>query len=113
MNDIPDAAILRVYVGEADKVGSRSLYDVIVSKAMDAGLSGATVLRGAAGFGASHSLHTSKILRLSMDLPVVVEIVDSAGKIEAFLPEIAPLIPSGIATVQRVRMVRFASGPQA
>ncbi len=107
MTDIPNGAVLRIYLKESDKYGSKLLHEELVARALEAGLAGATVLRGAAGFGATATIHTTKILRLSSDLPIIVEIVDAEEKIEAFLPEIEPLIPSGAATVHRVRLVRF------
>src|SRR5205085_10274321 len=84
-----DGYLLRVFVGESDRHGHRPLYEVIVLKAREAGLAGATVLRGVMGFGRHSLIHTTKILRLSEDLPMVVEIVDSREKIEGFLPALA------------------------
>ena len=98
--------LLRIYIGETDKHDGRPLYEWIVRKAFDQGLSGATVLRGIEGFGAHSQLHTAKVLSISTDLPVVVEIVDTIEKIEAFLPVIDHAIEEGLATVERVQ-VRF------
>lgn len=101
--------LLRIFVGESDKHDGKPLYEWIVLKAREAGLAGATVLRGIEGFGAHSRLHTAKILRLSEDLPIVVEVVDAAEKIEAFLPVIDGAIGEGLATLERVQ-VRFYRG---
>jgi len=98
--------LLRIFIGESDKFEGRPLYEWIVAKAREQGLAGATVTRGLEGFGAHSRLHTAKILRLSSDLPVVVEIVDTEEKIEAFLPTIDPAIGEGLATLEKVE-VRF------
>ncbi len=106
-----DAKLLRVFVGEDDKAGGHPLYEAIVLSARQAGLAGATVLRGPLGFGQSSRLHTTKILRLSQNLPMVVEIVDAAEKIDAFLPVLDQLIGSGLVTIERVQVVRYGAGP--
>ena|ERR1041385_6630722 len=99
--------LLRIFVGESDKVGHRPLYEAIVLKAREAGLAGATVLRGVMGFGKNSILHTAKILRLSEDLPMVVEIVDSLEKVEAFLPTLDEMIADGLVTLERVRVIHY------
>lgn len=99
-------ALLRIFIGESDKHDGRPLYEWLVHRARERGLAGATVTRGLMGFGAHSRLHTAKILRLSEDLPIVVELVDEAGKIEAFLAEVEGSIGEGLATVERVN-VRF------
>lgn len=104
-----EGRLLRIFVGESDKHDGRPLYEWLVLKAREAGLAGATVLRGIEGFGAHSRLHTAKILRLSEDLPIVVEIVDLAEKIEAFLPTVDGAIGEGLATVEKVD-VRFYRG---
>jgi PII-like signaling protein len=104
-----EGRLLRIFVGESDKHDGHPLYEWLVLKAREAGLAGATVLRGIEGFGAHSRLHTAKILRLSEDLPIVVEIVDLAEKIEAFLPTVDAAIGEGLATVARVD-VRFYRG---
>jgi hypothetical protein len=104
-----EGRLLRIFLGESDKHEGRPLYEWIVLKAREAGLAGATVLRGIEGFGAHSRLHTAKILRLSEDLPIVVEIVDLAEKIEAFLPTVDVAIAEGLATVEKVD-VRFYRG---
>ena len=106
-----EALLLRVYLGHADRHGSVPLYEAIVLKAREAGLAGATVLRGPLGFGASSRLHSAKILRLSVDLPVVVEIVDGREKIEAFLPLLDALTgpDSGVlVTLEEIAVHRYS-----
>src|SRR6266705_540675 len=98
--------LLRIFVGESDRHDGTPLYEWIVRQAREHGLAGATVLRGVEGFGAHSRLHTAKILRLSEDLPIVLEIVDSREKIESFLPVIDGAIPEGMATLEKVQ-IRF------
>jgi len=105
-HDIVPATLLRIFVGEQDRHRFHSLYEEIVLKARDMHLAGATVLRGPLGFGRSHRLHTQKILRLSGDLPMVVEIVDTAEKIEGFLPILDEIMTGGIATLEQISIVR-------
>lgn len=102
-----DALRLRVFIGESDKWGGRPLYEVIVEEARKRGMAGATVLRGFLGFGAHSRIHTSKILRLSEDLPVVVEIVDTEEKLDAFLPDLDELVAEGLVTLERVRVITY------
>jgi hypothetical protein len=105
--------ILRIYIGESDRWHHQPLYEAIVLKAREAGLAGATVLRGAMGFGASSHLHTAKILRLSMDLPVLIEIVDSPERISGFLPALDEMVTEGLVTLEEVRVVKYhASVPK-
>jgi len=101
--------LLRIFVGENDRHGGVPLYEWIVREARHAGLAGATVLRGVEGFGAHSRLHTARVLRLSSDLPIVIEIVDTREKIEAFLPVIDDAIEEGLATIEKVE-VRFYRG---
>ena len=98
--------LLRIFVGEQDSHDGKPLYQWLVEEARNNGLAGATVLRGMEGYGAHSRLHTAKVLRLSIDLPVVIEIVDTEEKIEAFLPVVDNAIPEGLATVERVE-IRF------
>jgi PII-like signaling protein len=106
--------LLRIFIGESDRWHHQPLYEAIVFKAREAGLAGATVLRGAMGFGASSRLHTAKILRLSMDLPVVIEIVDAPEKIAAFLPSLDQMVTEGLVTLEDVRVLKYhATGPAA
>jgi PII-like signaling protein len=102
--------LLRIFVGESDRHGGLPLYEWIVRQARERGLAGATVLRGVEGFGAHSRLHTAKVLRLSEDLPIIVEIVDSKEKIEAFLPVIDASIPEGLATLEKVQIRLYRSG---
>ena len=102
-----DAMLLRVFIGEDDKHQGRPLYETIVLKAREARLAGATVLRGPMGFGHSSRLHTAKILRLSSDLPLVIEIVDTEEKIKAFLPALDVIMPSGLVTLERVQVLQY------
>ena len=102
-----EAVLLRIFIGESDRWEHHPLYEAIVLKAREAHLAGATVLRGPMGFGKSSRLHTAKILRLSMDLPVVIEIVDSEDKINAFLPVLDPMIGGGLVTVEKVKVIEY------
>jgi PII-like signaling protein len=102
-----DGYLLRIFVGESDKHGHHALYEAIVLKAREAGLAGATVLRGVMGFGKHSVLHTAKILRLSEDLPMVVEIVDTLEKIEHFLPVLDEMISDGLVTLEQVRVIQY------
>src|SRR6266516_6471287 len=99
-----DGHLLRIFVGESDRHDGSPLYEWIVRKAREQGLAGATVLRGVEGFGAHSRLHTAKILRLSEDLPIIVEIVDSLEKIEAFMPIVDHAVGEGLATLERVKI---------
>ena len=105
-----DAVLLRIFLGENDKYQSRPLYEAIVLAARKAQLAGATVLRGPMGFGHSSRLHTAKILRLSEDLPMVIEMVDSEEKINAFLPTLDQMMGSGLVTLEKVRVLRYGVG---
>lgn len=105
-----DAVLLRVFTGENDKHQGKPLYEAIVLAARSAHLAGATVLRGPMGFGHSSRLHTAKILRLSEDLPLVIEIVDSEEKINAFLPALDAMMGSGLVTLEKVKVLRYGDG---
>jgi PII-like signaling protein len=109
MNIPEDGYLLRVFVGESDKHGHIPLYEAVVQTARKAGLAGATVLRGLMGYGRHSVVHTSKILRLSEDLPMVVEIVDSLQKIEAFIPTLDAMIRDGLVTLEKVRVIQYRS----
>lgn len=102
-----EAKLLRVFIGEDDKHQGRVLYELIVEEARRRGLAGATVYRGVLGFGANSRLHSAKILRLSEDLPVVVEIVDSEQKIEAFLPWLDGVISEGLITLEKAQVIAY------
>ena len=102
-----EAVLLRIFIGESDRWRHQPLYEAIVLKAREMQLGGATVLRGPMGFGKSSRLHTASILRLSMDLPIVIEIVDSKEKIEAFLPVVDEMMGSGLVTMERAQVIRY------
>jgi hypothetical protein len=102
-----EAVLLRIFIGESDRWEHKPLYEAIVLKARELHLAGATVLRGAMGFGKSSRLHTAKILRLSMDLPLVIEIVDSEEKVNAFLPELDKMIRGGLVTLEKVKVIEY------
>ena len=106
--DIPqESTLLRIFIGESDRYDHKPLYEVLVLKAREMQLAGATVLRGPLGFGASSRIHTSKILRLSMDLPIVIELIDSREKIDTFLPVLDQLLEGGLATMETVRVLHY------
>jgi hypothetical protein len=102
-----EATLLRIFIGESDRWEHKPLYEAIVLKAREAHLAGATVLRGPMGFGKTSRLHTAKILRLSTDLPLVIEIVDAAEKIDAFLSTLEKMIGGGLVTLEKVRVVHY------
>jgi PII-like signaling protein len=107
-----EAVLLRIFIGESDRWEHQPLYEAIVLKARERHLAGATVLRGPMGFGKSSRLHTAKILRLSTDLPLVIEMVDCEEKINAFLPELEQMIGGGLVTLEKVQVVHYRSDPQ-
>jgi PII-like signaling protein len=103
------ALLLRIFIGEDDKFKGSPLYEAIVTRAREMHLAGATVLRGPMGFGASSRLHTTKILRLSEDLPLVIEIVDSEDKIDGFLPVLDGMMSSGLITLEKVQVLQYGT----
>lgn len=105
-----EETLLRIFIGEKDRHDGAPLYEAIVRKARELHLAGATVLRGPLGYGASSRLHTAKILRLSMDLPLVIEIVDAPEKIEAFLPVLDSMLHGGLVTLESVKALHY--GPK-
>ena len=107
-----DGVLLRIYIGEQDKWHHSPLHEAIVLKARETGLAGATVLRGPMGFGAHSRLHTAKILRLSEDLPVLIEIVDKEEKIKAFIPELDKMVVDGLMTLEKVRIIKYQGNPK-
>ncbi len=102
-----ERTLMRIFIGESDKHEGRPLYEVLVERFRSRGLAGATVLRGISGFGASSVLHTHKVLRLSVDLPLVIEVVEAEEKIQELLPELDALIGGGLITLERVRVVIY------
>ena len=102
-----DALLLRIFIGESDRYRHRPLYEAIVLKARELHMAGATVLRGPMGFGASSRIHTAKIIQLSMDLPFVVEIVDTEEKINGFLPILDEMMSGGLVTLEKARVIRY------
>ncbi len=104
--------LLRVFIGESDKWKGKPLYEAIVLKARELHLAGATVLRGPMGFGAHSRLHTAKILRLSEDLPVVIEIVDAKEKIDTLMPHIDEMVQEGLVTLEKVQVIRYRAAPE-
>jgi PII-like signaling protein len=105
-----EGQLLRIFVGESDRWEGKPLYDAIVRKARESGLAGATVLRGLEGFGAQSRIHTAKILRLSEDLPMVVEIVDKPARIQAFLPVLDKMVGEGLITLEKVHIIAYRHG---
>lgn len=105
-----EAYLLRIFIGETDKIGRKPLYQEIVKAARREGMAGATALRGFLGFGANSRIHTSKVLRLSEDLPVVVEIVDAEEKIQEFLPVLEKMIGEGLVTLEKVKVIVYRHG---
>ena len=107
-----DAVLLRIFLGESERWKHQPLYEAIVLKSRELHLAGATVLRGLLGFGKSSRLHTARLLRLSMDLPLVIEIVDTEEKIQGFLPVLDGTLESGLVTLERVRMIDYCANPK-
>jgi PII-like signaling protein len=105
-----DGYLLRVFIGEADRWQGKPLYEAIVLKARELHMAGATVLRGPMGFGANSRLHTAKILRLSEDLPMVIEIVDGKDKIDELMPHIDEMVQEGLVTLERVQVIKYRGG---
>ena len=108
-----DAVLLRIFIGESDRWEHKPLYEAIVLKARELHLAGATVLRGPMGFGKNSRLHTAKILNLSTDLPLVIEIVDSEANIDAFLPVLDKMITGGLVTMEKVKILHYRGEAEA
>ena len=102
-----EGKLLRIFIGESDKHGRKPLYQAIVEMLREEGMAGATVLRGIEGFGATSHLHTARILRLSEDLPIVIEVADTAERIEAVMPKIDEMVTDGMVTLERVEVVTY------
>ncbi len=108
-----EAELLRIFVGESDKHDGRPLYEAIVNSARERGMAGATVLRGVLGFGAHSRIHTAKILRLSEDLPIIIEIVDKPERIAEFLPQLDEMIDEGLITLEKVKVIAYRHNSSA
>ncbi len=102
-----EGMLLRIFVGETDRIGGKSLYEQIVLKARELGLAGATVIRGSMGFGASSRVHSAKILRLSEDLPVVIEIVDTEDNLNKLMPFIDENVTDGLVTMENIKVIKY------
>ena len=108
-----DGCLLRIFIGESDKWHGAPLYEAIVLKARELHVAGATVLRGQMGYGANSRLHTAKILRLSEDLPMIIEIVDSKEKIDSLLPQIDAMVQEGLVTLEKVTVIKYRANKPA
>jgi len=108
-----DAVLLRIYLGESDRWQHQPLYEAIVLKARELHLAGATVLRGPMGFGAASRIHTAKILRLSMDLPIVIEIVDTDDKVQELLPFLDEMMGGGLVTLEKIKVIHYREGKES
>ena len=102
-----ERTLMRIFIGESDKYHGRPLYEVLLQRLREKGFAGATVLRGVAGFGASSTVHTEKILRLSLDLPLIVEVVETEEAIQAILPDLDEMIGGGLITLERARVLMY------
>lgn len=107
-----EGRLVRIFVGEADRWHGKPLYEAIVARAREEGLAGATVIRGLMGFGAKSRIHTAKVLRLSEDLPIVIEIADRAERIEAFLPKLDEMVADGMVTLEKVQVIAYRAGKE-
>lgn len=110
MKEAEECLLLRVFIGDSDVSRGEALFHAVVTEAMHLGLAGATVLRGTAGFGANRRVHTTKLLELSMNLPLVVEIVDTADKVQRLLPFLDEAVDEGLVTIQPVRVMKYRRG---
>lgn len=108
-----EGKLVRVFVGESDSWHGKPLYEAVVERIREAGLAGATVLRGMEGFGASSRLHTARILRLSVDLPILIEVVDTEDRIDAILPLLDEMVGDGLVTVEKVHIITYRGTPPA
>jgi uncharacterized protein len=106
-----EGKLLRIFIGEADQWHGQPLYQAIVLLAKKEGMAGATVLKGFMGFGCKSHMHTAKILRLSEDLPIIIEMVDSEEKITRFLPHLDEMVKEGLITLERAQVIMYRAGP--
>lgn len=107
-----DGLLVRIFIGEQDRWHGKPLYEAIVARARESGLAGTTVLRGLMGFGAKSRIHTAKILRLSEDLPIVIEIVDTEEKIRSILPALDEMVGDGMVTLEKVQVIAYRGEPR-
>lgn len=105
-----ERTLMRIFIGESDKYQGKPLYDALVERLRAKGLAGATVLRGVSGFGASSTVHTDKILRLSLDLPIIIEVVETEEAIQKVLPDLDEMIGGGLITLERARVIMYRPG---
>ena len=105
-----ERTLMRVFIGESDKYHGKPLYEVLLERFRKKGLAGATVLRGVAGFGASSKLHTDKILRLSIDLPIIIEVVETEEAVQAILPDLSEMIGGGLITLEKANVILYRPG---
>src|SRR6266704_5171240 len=105
-----ERTLMRIFIGESDKYHGKPLYEALLEKFRERGLAGATVLRGVAGFGASSKLHTDKVLRLSMDLPMIIEVVETDEVIQALLPDLSEMIGGGLITLEKANVILYRPG---
>lgn len=105
-----ERTLMRVVIGESDKYHGKPLYEALLERFRSKGLAGATVLRGVAGFGASSKLHTDKVLRLSIDLPIIIEVVETDAAIESVLPDLDEMIRGGLITLERAKVIMYRPG---
>ena len=107
-----EKVLMRIFIGESDKIGHRPLYEELVEMFKKEGFAGATVLRGIAGFGAHSVFHTDKLLRLSLDLPIIVEVVESQEKIDSVMPRLDEMMDGGMITLEKATVIRYAPKPK-
>jgi uncharacterized protein len=105
-----ERTLMRIFIGESDKYHGRPLYEALIERMRAKGLAGATVLRGVAGFGASSRVHSDKVLRLSLDLPLIIEVVETEEAITAILPDLDEMIGGGLITLERARVIMYRPG---
>jgi hypothetical protein len=105
-----ERTLMRIFIGESDKYHGRPLYQTLLERLRQKGLAGATVLRGVAGFGASSTMHTDKVLRLSLDLPIIIEVVETEEAIQAVLPDLDEMLGGGLITLERARVIMYRPG---
>jgi uncharacterized protein len=105
-----ERTLMRIFIGESDKFHGKPLYEAVIERLRQNGLAGATVLRGVAGFGASSTMHTDKVLRLSLDLPIIIEVVETEEAIQGALPDLDEMIGGGLITLERARVIMYRPG---